>query len=189
MHGGKSLAGEASPTFINGDHSDFMPERMRRVYQEALRNPELVGLRREIALMDALLIENLQSLDPTPGDHSDFWEAALEQIKWARQAYKSENFGTLERSLDELEALADRRRLHFAAEKEIREKVEQRRKLVETEQKIALQGERAITAEELMVFMGGVVDLIKRVVDDKQQRIDILNGIDTLVAGQPSRVH
>jgi len=166
-----------------------MPERLQRVYQAALKDKELVGVRQEIALMDALLSDNLLNLDPSPGDNGQFWDEALEQIRWARQAYKSENYGGLERSLDELEAMADRRRLHFAAEREIREKVEQRRKLVETDQKIALQGERAITAEELMVFMGGVVDLIKQVVDDKQQRISILDGIDALVAGRAGSIH
>lgn len=189
MHGGASLRGEASPAYKHGRHSRYMPERLQQIYNQALEDSELIGVRQEIALIDALLSDNLRNLDPTPGDNAQFWNDALEQIQWARQAYKSENYGGLERSLDELEALADRRRLHFAAEKEIREKVEQRRKLVETEQKIALQGERAITAEELMLFMGGVVDLIKRIVDDKQQRVDIFEGIDRLVASNAKSIH
>lgn len=186
IHGGKSLAGSASATFKTGRHSKYLPARLVNVYHDSLNDTNLTGVKDDIALMDSLIMENLQSLDL--GSNAQFWELALEQIQFARQGYKSENYGMLERSLDELEALGDQRRLHFAAERELREKIEQRRKLVETENKISLQGERAITAVELMVFMGAVVEMINRKIPDAKQRNDILSSIDQLMAGD-KRAH
>lgn len=181
IHGGKSLAGAASPTFKTGRHSKYLPTRLKTIYEQSLSDPELSSVRQEIALIDTLISENIEALDPN--SNADFWEQALDQIKWARQGYKSENYGMLERALDELEALGDQRRLHYAAYNTLRENIEQRRKLVETDQKIALQGERAITAAELMVFMGAVVKMIENKIPDAKQRNDILGSIDQLMAG------
>lgn len=176
----------SSPQFKTGRHSKYLPARLLSVYQDSLADEQLTSVKADIALLDSLIMENIQSLDL--GSNAQFWELALEQIKWARQGYKQESYGMLERALDELEALADQRRLHFAAEKELREKLEQRRKMVETDGKLSLQGERAITAGELIIFMTAFVDLINRKVPDAKQRNDLLIGIDQLMAGNPKPV-
>lgn len=187
VHGGATPKGPQSPNFKHGRYSKYLPKQLADKYHDALTDPDLTNVRHEIALIDALIMENIDALDT--GSNREFWKAAKEQIVWARQGYKSENYSTLERALDALDDLADQRVLHFEAEAELRDKIEQRRKLVETEKKIALQGERAVSADELMVFMGAVVDLITRMVDDKQKRYDILNSIDQLVAGHPPAIH
>jgi hypothetical protein len=179
VHGGLTPKGAASPHFKTGRYSKYLPVRLVEVYHDSLNDSALTGVRDEIALIDSLLIEDIQSLDL--GSNGEFWEAALEQIRFARQGYKAENYGILERALDELEALGDQRRLHFAAERELREKIEQRRKLVETEAKINLQGERAISAVELLVFMGAVVDTINRKIPDVTQRNELLDSIDKIM--------
>lgn len=179
LHGGLTPKGADSPHFKDGWHSKYLPKHLVEIYRQSLNDEHLSSVKREIALIDSLILESIQSLDPN--SNAQFWEQAIDQIKWARQGYKSENYGMLERALDELEALGDRRRLHYAASESLQEKIEQRRKLVETDSKISLQGERAITPEELLAFMGAVVKMISDKIPDAKQRTDLLLGIDELV--------
>lgn len=180
IHGGKSLAGTVSPTYKTGRYSKYLPTRLAALYAETEQDDALLSVRQDIRLMDAFIAANFESLDS--GESRKHWDDILKWISKARVAYKSENYGSLEQALDEMEAITDRRRLHFAAEAEIRDKVEQRRKLVETEQKITLQGERAISAEQLMLLMSGVLQVINNVVTDAKQRYAIASGIDTLIS-------
>lgn len=180
IHGGKTPRGKALPQTTYGRYSKHMPTRLAALYAETEQDDALLSVRQDIQLMDAFIAANFESLDS--GESRKHWDDILKWIGKARVAYKSENYATLEQALDEMEAITDRRRLHFAAEQEIRDKVEQRRKLVETEQKITLQGERAISAEQLMMLMTGVLQVINHVVTDAKQRYAIASGLDNLIS-------
>src|SRR3954452_17185048 len=73
MHGGKSLAGAASPAFKTGRHSTYLPVRLLAGYQEAERDPELLALRDEIALIDSRLADVLSRVDS--GESSRIWRS------------------------------------------------------------------------------------------------------------------
>lgn len=179
-HGGATLKGANSPVITHGRYSKHLPTQLAALYQDTAQDDALLSVREDIRLIDALILSNFANLDT--GESGKHWDDILKCIVKARRAYKSEDYGTLEQALDEMEAITDGRRLHYATEQEIRDKVEQRRKLVETEQKITLQGERAISAEQLMLLMAGVLQVINNVVTDAKQRYSIANGIDSLIS-------
>jgi hypothetical protein len=164
-HGGRTPKGVASPNFKHGRHSKYLPADLMGRYGEAVEDTELLNMRSEIALMDVLIAENLSALQT--GESAEFWDAALDQVINSRRAYKSENYALLEQSLDVLEALCDERRLHFAAEKEIRDKVDQRRKLVESEQKRLVNMQQMVTSEQAMLLMSALLDAVRRNVRDR----------------------
>ena len=71
MHGGKSLAGVASPTFKHGRYSQSLaaslPTPLRERFEAAMSDPELLSLRKYVALFDvrcAEAAEKLAAFDP-----------------------------------------------------------------------------------------------------------------------------
>lgn len=164
LHGGKTPHGIASPNFVTGKYSKYLPENLLTAYEDAQADENLLSVRGDIHLLDALIRAKLINLDTN--DSSQHWIDLLRHIIKARRAYKNSDMGGLEESLDEMEALADKRRLHYATEQEITSQLEQRRKLVDTEHKIILGKQQAITYEQAMLLMSAVLESVKRNVTD-----------------------
>lgn len=164
MHGGKTPKGIASSNFITGKYSKYLPVGLLEAYEDAQTDENLLSVRGDIQLLDVLIRSKLPNLDTA--ESAEAWEFIAKSIIKARKAYKNSDIGGLEEQLDEMEALVDKRRLHYATEKEITSQLEQRRKLVETEQKIALQDRRAIPVEQAMALMSAVLESVKRNVND-----------------------
>ena len=57
LHGGKTPIGAALPQFKTGRYSKYLPARLAERYHEAERDPELLSLRSELALVQARLAE------------------------------------------------------------------------------------------------------------------------------------
>lgn len=164
IHGGKSLSGIASGTFKTGRYSKYLPEGLVAAYQDAQSDPDLLSVRGDVELLDVLIRSKLVNLDT--GESADHWNFLLKCIVKARKAYKNEDYGGLEEQLDEMEALADKRRLHYATEQEINTQLEQRRKLVDTENKIILSKENAVTTEQAMLLVSALLASVKANVSD-----------------------
>jgi hypothetical protein len=71
FHGGKVPRGPALPQFRHGRYSRFLPSRLAATYQTAAKDPELLSLRRELALVDARLDDLLQRVDT--GESGALW--------------------------------------------------------------------------------------------------------------------
>lgn len=186
MHGGKTPRGFDLPQTKTGRHSKYLPTGLLNIYTDSQADPELLSVREDIHLIDALLNFKLQQLLDSDGNRNvsslKAWETAKKQIVEIRKAYKSENYGALEAGLTVLDELANGAILYYETEREIKDDIERRRKLVETEQKITLQGERAISAESVMLLMAQVLDVIKTVVTDDRQRFAIATGLQSLIS-------
>ncbi len=163
-HGGATPSGIASPHFKTGKYSKYLPEGMLTAYQDARADEMLLSVRHDIHLLDALILSKLGNLDT--GESAAHWDFLLKQITLARKSYNNDDYGAFLQAMDEMEALADKRRLHYATEQEITSQLEQRRKMVETEQKINIQAERVITSEQAMLLVSAMLDSVKRNVTD-----------------------
>src|ERR1051326_2633693 len=62
LHGGASLRGVAHPGAKDLRYSKDLPADLKRRYEEAQRDPNLIELRAETALIDALIAEQLKEL-------------------------------------------------------------------------------------------------------------------------------
>lgn len=160
IHGGKTPVGLGLPQFTTGRYSKYLPEHLLTAYEDAKTDDNLLSVRGDIELLDTLIRSKLINLDT--GDSAQHWIALLKNILKARKSYKNSDLGGLEEALDEMEALADKRRLHYATEQEVISQLEQRRKLVESEQKIILQDQRAIPLEQAMRLMSAVIESVRR---------------------------
>lgn len=186
MHGGVTPRGIDSPHYQGKGASKYYPKQLLAIYDDVRHDPELADVRSKIALIEALMNFKLQSLLSDEGErHGDsfaVWKKLQSLVVDARLAYKTESYGSLEKALDAMEDIANARLYRYETEAEIKADVEQWRKLVETEQKINLQGERAIGVESLMLLMAQVLDVIKAVVTDDKQRFTIAMELERLLS-------
>ncbi len=159
FHGGKSLKGAASPSFKHGRYSKYLPEQLKDRYHEAQRDPELLAMREEIALMDTRISDLLKRSDT--GDSAGRWALAAKLLA----EYRKEENPYILKQLEQViaEGLGD-----FAIWQEIGAFIEQRRKLVETERKRLVEMQQMITSEQAVSFAMAIITSVKRNVTDRK---------------------
>ena len=164
IHGGKTPVGIASTAFKHGRLSKHLPSELLEAYQDSQDDPELLSVRQEIMLMDALLVANLKKLDSNESGAA--WSAIRKSVEHMQEAFTNENYGKCIILMQAMMDVIDARLLHYATESEIRSKIDQRRKLVETEQKILYNETRSLTAEQAMLMVSALLSSIKQNVKD-----------------------
>jgi hypothetical protein len=185
MHGGKSLKGEKHPNYKHGKFSDYLPERMKIIYDEIKNDPAHDLLSRNIRLRDAFLREKLAMLDLHP-ESAQVWQDFTQIWDDLKIAFNNENMGRVLSELRKGDTILEERLLYFRTQEEIRIDLKEQRADYKAISDIEHKGERAITATELMALMGGVLHVIKEVVTDKQERMAISDGINTIFAQRES---
>jgi hypothetical protein len=166
MHGGKTPRGPASTHYKDGRHSRFLPARMFAAYHAAGLDPELMSLRRDLALLDARIIDVLKRVDS--GEAGVIWQAAQAAMaRFDREWVKKDGDG-MEAALAEMRRLLTQGASDWATWREVGKLIEQRCKLVESEQhRLTLAGEM-IHREQAMALLGQVVAILRRHVPDRQ---------------------
>jgi hypothetical protein len=160
------LVGPAHGRYKNGRYSKYLPERMAAKYREAQKDPELLSLKDEVAALDARIADLFARVDT--GESGAIWDEL--QKEWAA-FHLVRDLGDIPKmhvSIAKLDRLFDRRLNDHAAWAEITELWEQRRKLVESEQKRLISMRAMITQEQALILMGAVTDIITRNVPDKK---------------------
>ncbi len=179
FHGGKSLAGPAAPAYKHGRHSKYLPTRLVERYGEAVGDPELLALRAEIALVDVRLSELLERL--ATGESQTLWAqlgAAFEQL---HQAYTAQDASDFAPALKALGGIIEQGGREDQVWEGIGKLLEQRRRLVESERKRLVDMQQMLTAEQAMILLTVVVDVIRQNVTDRDTLAAISADIRQLV--------
>ena len=180
LHGGKSLAGMASPTFRSGKYSRYLPARMAARYEEAVSDPALLELRGDIALTDARLADLLGRVDS--GESGALW-ARLMQARLDLLAYR--RAGDTVKTAEALNVLLDlvgQGHADYRAWAEIGGVIEQRRKLVESERKRLVEMQQTLTVERAMLLIGAISGVIKAHVHDRTTLAAIGRDIESIIS-------
>lgn len=161
MHGGKSLTGAAVPAFRHGRHSKYLPARLTERYEEALSDPELIGLRDDLALMDARLADLLERVDT--GESGTIWARLQEAMRdFQRESDPiRQQFLMMAMSQMILDGARD-----VEAWMEIHVILEQRRKTAESERKRLMDMQQMVTSERVMLLIVAIIDIVRRYVKD-----------------------
>ena len=179
-HGGKSLKGIASPNFKTGRRSKHMPKPLKQLFDESVADPELLDLTESIATHEAIIMDLLGSLDGADAptrlvgkirlEWRDFWQATAREDQ-AAVAKHREQIGTLLARAATVAGTIDR----------IIQVEEQKRKLVDTEDKRRERQRNYITAEQARFHYAAlalaVKDALEKEVDDDNLRRRILIAI------------
>jgi hypothetical protein len=115
------------------------------------------------------------------GESGTAWQQLNKIINELEVAYLETDSPGMAIGFRRIRALINKRLAHYQTQDEVMKTVEQRRRLVETEQRIALQGERAITVDQLFWLMGAIISIIDTVVNSQDERIEVGNRIQQLV--------
>lgn len=176
LHGGATPLGAASPSFKDGRHSKYLPARLLERYNEAAADPELLNLSAEIALIDARLGEVLGRVDK--GESGAAWKAALTSLAALKAGIAEGSTRQTAAALTTLEGIIADGLDDYNVWTEIETLLEQRRKLVESEQKRLTAAQQMITSGQAMTLVVALIETVKRHVTDR----DTLGAISADIA-------
>lgn len=183
FHGGATPRGEASPNFLHGGRSGYMPQRLAKIYEASQDDTNL--LQENIRLRETFLREKLALLDEAP-ESAKLWKETQNLVDDIAGAYADNSIERAHKSIIKLQRVVDERNAYFDAVSEISAGMNQQRADKQAIAQIEFRGENAIPARELMALMGAVLHVIQSVVTDKQQRVQVADGIDHLIRGNAS---
>lgn len=164
MHGGKSPRGVASPNFKHGSRSKYLPKNILSKYEELVADPELMNLRADVAIITSLLNDRLEKLDT--GEAAKLWEKARKANDDIRKALNDEKYGAVVQSSLELDRIIGESITIHELLSEVQSLIDQRRRLVESEQKRLTTAQQMITSEQAMGFVAALIDSVRRHVTD-----------------------
>lgn len=179
IHGGKTPRGLASPHFKTGRWSKDLPPRLAARFAESESDPELMSLRQDIRLIDTLIASKLDKLDT--GESAESWALMRSAVETLEFGIDKEDYAGCRKALREMRDVIDVRVAHYATEAEIRSQLDQRRKMVETEHKLTLAGEQAITVEKAMLLVGAIAGILKTRIHDTSTLAAIQQDISLLL--------
>lgn len=169
VHGGKTPKGVASPHFKHGRYSKYMPVGLLDTYNEFVSDKEKLALDDEIALVDTYITQLIESL----GDYSspELWEQLQEQVIEYKKTKVEDRPALLDYIFEQIEAGAS----YVSKWDTLHKAVEQRRKLTVDERKRRIETEQVIDVERAMVLVQGLLESVRRNVNDR----DTLTAIQT----------
>lgn len=168
MHGGLSPRGIASPHLRTGRYSRDLPTRMVERYQDMVSDPDLLRLGDDIRLVDARIADVLRRVDT--GESGRLWALTGQRCGALRDAMLSGDAGATRQALTDLEQVINQGIADWAAWDDVGRWQDRRSRLVATEIKRLDAGQRSITAEQFLLFVGAITAIIKEHVPDRKAR-------------------
>ncbi len=169
LHGGTSTG--APPT--NGRRSKYFPVRLMDRVEEALADGDLIALREDIALMDALIVERASDLGEVT--QAELWKSAMQVnaeinrmqrdklVSIGGESDEIVEYMTLQAGLDNIlnNGFGESQRIA-----DILTFVEQKRKLSDTELKRLTALSQFMTAQQANLMIAAILNAVKEEVDD-----------------------
>ena len=180
-----TLVGPALPQWKDGRYSKHLPPRLLDSYNAARSDPELLTLRDDIALIDTRAGELLSQLDA--GESGERWARLGRTYGQFRRAMNAGDAPGTSVALSELSAIIESGTADTAAWGELRELIDQRRRLVEGEGKRLVQMQQYITAERATALISAVAEAVKRHVSDRPTLARISAELGALLAREPDQ--
>lgn len=163
-HGGASLVGIAHPNFKTGRYSKHLPTRLAARYAEALSDPQLMELRDEIALVGTRQGELMTYLDS--GLSLQHWRDAQAAHSEMLAAIRDKDGHAMQMALAALGNALAAGMGDYDTWREIVELTEQRRKLVDSEQKRLAVAQQMLSVEQAMALAARLVESVRKHVSD-----------------------
>lgn len=179
MHGGNHPSGIASPHYKHGLRSKYLtaiPSRLGDQYTEARQREDLLELNNEVALLDTRLLDVLKRVEQ--GEHGApdaLWIALQGAFSKYRAAQAKGAAGANEsyEALLVIENLIEQGVEDAIAWREVYGILEQRRKLVESERKRAVEQQEMLTNKEAMLLFNALLSVVNAHVTDRDTKSKI----------------
>jgi hypothetical protein len=176
MHGGKSPRGVDSPHFKHGRYSKSVPDRLVERYEAVLSDEERHDLRDEIALSEAKVADLLAGMEH--GESDKLWLRLRSMVAKMRAAPKEKRAPILREMLRLIRQGGE----EALAWKDVQEWVHRKQRAVEADVRVAQVKQEMVGAEEVMALVAGILDVIRRHVEDQATRSAMAKEIRALGA-------
>lgn len=184
FHGGHANKGLAHSQTKHGRYSKYLPDELREKYEEAESDEELLSLRSEISLITSRLFELAEKVEQTAGkvqidELLRMWNKIKKHENNPQRKTMWEN--RFEKKIKDIEEDRD-------TWEEIDSLVDTKRKLIDSEQKKLENLEQFVPTEQVMLFVGAVMDIVKTEIEgsqgavlDEDTKSEIISGISRRV--------
>lgn len=177
LHGGKSLAGANAPNYKTGRYSnDVATAALAQRYEAARKDTDMLSLREELALTQALIAESVRKLES--GESGAAWKDAQRLYRQMVRALRDGDQQTATDTMNQLGRVIKDGVGYYAATQDVVRKQDHYRKLVETETKRMKDLRQMMSAEQAMDLLRQVGAIIKEEVQD----INVLRRISARIA-------
>ncbi len=186
-HGGATPVGIASHAYKDGRTSRYLPARLSSRYEEALRDPNLLASRQDIALLESRLQEVLVLLDST--ESGERWDALRDALarydRAAAQSRANPNSRARVEAWDSIRRLISEGHADQENWREIRAILQEHRALKESERKRLVDAQQMITVTQANLLLGAVAHIVKTHVTDQRTLESIARELGRLVSVEP----
>lgn len=164
-HGGTTATGILHHRFGKGRHTRSMPARLLARYKDALEDPDMHQLDKEIALIDAQIDTLLSKLGEYGGD--EIFKDISTSFKALKLASKSGDKFKANEAFAKLEEVVATGHHEAYSWNTIQKLIEQRRKLVLAEAKRLQLTEQFVPVAKVNLLIFAMVDAVKEEITDK----------------------
>lgn len=180
-HGGRTPRGAASVHFKHGRDVRMLkalPARMQRAYEDAIADPQLLDLNKSVALIDARLIDLLSRVDT--GESGALWKDVGRAYRDLRQAINAQDDPGMFKAFAQLDGLINKGQTDHDAWDEVQRLLDQRRKHVESQQRILASSEKSIPAIDVVTMMGAILDIAQKAIRNEDDRKRFVAGLQSI---------
>ncbi|MGB3330234.1 MAG: hypothetical protein WBA46_14840 [Thermomicrobiales bacterium] len=180
MHGGATPGGAASPHFKHGRYSKHLPTTLAQRYEAAVRDPDLLSLSDDIAVLEVRLGDMMDDL--SNGDAALVGGQLKDAYSMLVSAHHEKNAGEME---DAILAIGQAIRASSKTAEQWRlmsELMEQRRKLADTERKRRVDMQTMVSAEQVYTIVKSLAEAVRSQVNDRKMLQSILGDFERVMS-------
>lgn len=162
FHGGMSVSGPAHYKWKGGARSkyrEFLPESSKMVYDNLMEGSGVLAMHEEIALLEMQIGTVLAEQSPVP--LLELWQRALEQFNNEERALVANDWTSRTRSRYALKALLEEGLQDAQAREELRDVIDAKRKVIETESRRMVMAGQVLFADQAAAMFHVCAELVK----------------------------
>lgn len=181
-HGGRSLAGIASPTLTaGGRYSKYIPAQLASKYDEARTDGDILSLNEDVALLRSFTFKYLSEM--SAGDTHPAWIEA-KKAYGEMSAAEAQGVAGIDKYMAARVKLANIIEPNYRAalaEGQVTRYIDQLGRIADKERRLILDRQQNITVERMMLLITAIAAVVKQHVDDRHKLNAIQNGIQGLL--------
>jgi hypothetical protein len=180
LHAGMAVNGIAHPMYQGKGYSKYLPPRIKDDYEEALNDPALIELRSEMALVEARMGAVLRQLGT--GEAGVSWRAAQKSMQDLLTALQLQDADGQTLALNGLRSAIDKGAGDYALWNELRDLIETKRKLTDSEARRTIAAKQFVTLEKFGLVFDALITVVKDNVEDRSTLARIQRGLYSIYA-------
>jgi hypothetical protein len=172
------------PNREDGERMRYMDTDVADRYERAINDPELLNLRRDLALMETKIQELMMATGT--GESRGTWAELQRQANEFQRVWNRNDVLRSQELLANILTMIATGNVRASAVYDLQQAIEIRRKLSETETKRLVALKQFITAENAMNLVSEVIEIVRKHVTDREQLRECVRDLRGLITSNPN---